>query len=138
MPQIFVIFIVTVFSFCSRIGIYTTTIYPIFTSKMASSDSHHCTRTIFYGPVINPVTLTSFKTLPHCLLSIDPSGKIEWMIDIVYEHQLQKTLASKALTDVKIVILKDGEFLMPGFIDTHTVTRCSLIVQDMEPDYLVA
>ena len=48
------------------------------------------------------------------------------MIDIVYEHQLQETLASKALSHVEIVVLKDGEFLMPGFIDTHTVTRCSL------------
>ena len=104
---------------------------------MASSDSHHDTRNIFYGPVINPVSLTRFNTLPHCLLSIDPSGKIEWMIDNVDKHQLQKTLASKALSHVKIVYLKDGEFLMPGFIDTHTVTRCSLIVRDLAPDYLV-
>ena len=104
---------------------------------MASSDSHHCTRTIFYGPVINPVSLTRFDTLPNCLLSIDPSGKIEWMIDNVYKHQLQNTLASKALSHVKIVYLKDGEFLMPGLIDTHTVTRCSQIVQKLVPDYLV-
>ena len=104
---------------------------------MASSDSHHCAPTIFYGPVINPISLTHFDTLPYCLLSIDPSGKIEWMIDNVYEHQLQKTLSSKALSHAKIVYLKDGEFLMPGFIDTHTVTRCSLIVRDLEPDYLV-
>ena len=93
----------------------------------SESDSHHHTRaTIFYGPVINPVTLTCFDTLPHCVLYIDPSGKIEWMMDNVYEHQLQKTLASKGLSHVKIVHLKDGEFIMPGFIDTHTVTRCSL------------
>lgn len=88
---------------------------------MASSDSHHVTRIVFYGPVINPVSLTSFNTLPHCLLSIDPSGKIEWMIDNVDKHQIQQTLASKALSNVNIVYLKDGEFLMPGFIDTHTV-----------------
>jgi imidazolonepropionase-like amidohydrolase len=43
------------------------------------------------------------------------------MIDIVDKRQLQKTLASKGLSDVNIVFLKDGEFIMPGFIDTHTV-----------------
>ena len=93
---------------------------------MASSDSHHCAPTIFYGPVINPISLTHYDTLPHCLLSVDASGKIEWMIDNVHEHHLQKTLSSKALSQDKIFYLKDGEFLMPGFIDTHTVTRCSL------------
>lgn len=122
--------------FGSWIGssIYTT-IHPIFTSKMASSDSHHYNRAaIFYGPVINPVSLTCFDTLPHCLLSIDSFGKIEWMIDNVYEQHLQETLASKAISHVKIVFLKDGEFLMPGFIDTHTVTRRrSLIVRDLAP-----
>jgi hypothetical protein len=88
---------------------------------MASSDPHRGTCTIFYGPVINPVSLTRFSALPHCLLSIDSSGKIEWMIDNVYDHQLQETLASKSLSGASAIRLKDGEFLMPGFIDTHTV-----------------
>jgi hypothetical protein len=87
--MIFVIFIVNIFFwFKDRRYIYTTTIiHPIFTNEMASSDSHHCTRaTIFYGPVINPVNLNCFDVLPHCLLSIDHSGNIEWMIDNVYEY----------------------------------------------------
>ena len=88
---------------------------------MASSDTPHGTCTIFYGPVINPVSLTRFSALPYCLLSIDPSGKIEWMIDNVYDHQLQETLASKSLSDDNLIHLKDGEFLMPGFIDAHAV-----------------
>jgi guanine deaminase len=103
---------------------------------MASSDSHHHgIPNIFYGPVINPVSLTSFNTLPHCLLSIDPSGKIEWMIDNVDKHQIQETLASKAaaLSNVNIIHLKDGEFLIPGFIDTHTVTN-GLIAHKIWPD----
>lgn len=112
--------------------IYTTSIYSTCTSKMASSDSHHHrpghhhhgTPTIFYGPVINPVSLTFFSTLPHCLLSVDSSGKIEWMIDNVYEHELEETLTLKKCGHVKKIHLKDGEFLMPGFIDTHTVTHC--------------
>ena len=90
--------------------------------------SHHGSPNIFYGPVINPVSLTCFNTLPHCLLSIDLSGKIEWMIDNVDKHQLQKTLASKALSDTNIVHLKDGEFLIPGFIDTHTVYELFFLI----------
>ena len=129
MLQIFVIFILTFL--LVQGSVYIPPLSIIFTSKMASSNPHHCTRTIFYGPIINPVRLDCFNTLPHCLLCIDPSGKIEWMINNVYEHQLQETLASKGHSNVKFVCLKDGEFLMPGFIDTHTVTRCSLILQDL-------
>jgi len=87
---------------------------------MVSPDSHD-TRTIFYGAVINPVSLNNYSILPQCLLSIGPSGKIEWMIDCVETHMLQETLASKGHIDVDIVFLNNGEFLMPGFIDTHTV-----------------
>ena len=105
---------------------------------MVSSDSHHhCAHTIFYGPVINPVSLTHYDILPHCLLFIDPSGKIEWMVDNIYEHHLQEILASKGLCHVRIVHLKDGEFLIPGFIDTHTVTRYSWTVRGLAPDYLM-
>ena len=93
----------------------------------ASSNPNHCTRTIFYGPV----SLTCFDILPYCLLSIDPSGKIEWMIDNIFEHQLQETLAPNELLDFEIVILMDGEFLMPGLINTHVITRCSPIVRDL-------
>ncbi|KAG5729678.1 putative guanine deaminase, partial [Termitomyces sp. T112] len=35
-------------------------------------------------------------------------------------HALQDTLANKGLVDVDIIQLQPGEFLLPGFIDTHT------------------
>jgi len=74
---------------------------------MASSDSLE-THTIFYGAVINPVSLTSYSILPQCMLSIDPSGKIEWRVDCVERHMLQETLALKGHIDVDVVSLKDG------------------------------
>ncbi|KAF8808969.1 Metallo-dependent hydrolase [Phlegmacium glaucopus] len=86
---------------------------------MAFADSHG-TRSIFYGAVINPISLTCYSILPQCLLSIDPSGRIEWMIGNIERHELQETLTSKGCVDIDIVILGDGQFLMPGFIDTHT------------------
>ncbi|KAF8163613.1 hypothetical protein B0H34DRAFT_651932 [Crassisporium funariophilum] len=76
--------------------------------------------TIFYGAVINPVTLTSYSAWPRCLLAVDASGNIEWIIEDVEAHKLQEALASKGYFDVEVVALKDGEFIAPGFIDTHT------------------
>ena len=96
---------------------------------MASSDSHHHhTPKVFYGPVINPDNLTFHFTLPHCLLSVDASGEIDWMMEDVDEDELEKTLESKKVHKDHLVRLNDGEFLMPGFIDTHTV-KTFLITQ---------
>ncbi|KAG6900664.1 hypothetical protein C0993_005897 [Termitomyces sp. T159_Od127] len=75
---------------------------------------------IFYGAVINPKTLTAYDAFPHCLLSVGPDGNIDWIEENVEEHDLQDTLAKKGLVDVNIVTLQPGEFLLPGFIDTHT------------------
>jgi len=77
--------------------------------------------TIFYGAVINPVSLTSYSALPRCLLAVDDSGNIEWIVDNVEAHALQEVLAAKGYVDAEVFALKDGEFLTPGFIDTHTV-----------------
>ncbi|KAF5386938.1 hypothetical protein D9615_001553 [Tricholomella constricta] len=76
--------------------------------------------TIFYGAVISPESLTSYKALPRCLLSVGASGTIDWMVDDVQEHVLQETLAQKGCIDVDVITLPAGEFLLPGFIDTHT------------------
>jgi hypothetical protein len=81
--------------------------------------------TLFYGPVISPVSLTTYKALPRCLLAVGTSGNIEWIVDEVPGHVLQETLAAKSCVDADIIELRAGEFLLPGFIDTHTVSRPS-------------
>ncbi|KAF8077648.1 hypothetical protein FPV67DRAFT_1614641 [Lyophyllum atratum] len=75
---------------------------------------------IFYGAVISPESLTSYKALPNCLLSVSASGTIDWIVEDVAEHALQETLAQKGCIDVDVIALHAGEFLLPGFIDTHT------------------
>ncbi|PFH51741.1 hypothetical protein AMATHDRAFT_58597 [Amanita thiersii Skay4041] len=75
---------------------------------------------VFYGAVINPESLTTYRALPRCLLLIGPDGTIDWMIEDVKEHLLQDTLAQKGLINADVTFLQDGEFLIPGFIDTHT------------------
>jgi guanine deaminase len=79
--------------------------------------------TIFYGPLINPESLTEYKALPKCLLSVGPTGDIDWIVEHVPEYLLQDTLAQKGCIDVDVTALKMGEFIMPGFIDTHTVSN---------------
>ena len=76
--------------------------------------------TIYYGPVITPESLTQYKALPKCLLSVGPSGNIDWIVEHVPEHLLQDTLALKGCIDIDVTTLKTGEFIIPGFIDTHT------------------
>lgn len=79
--------------------------------------------TVFYGPVINPISLTTYSAYPRCLLAVNKSGNIDWVVDDVEPSVLQEVLASKGYIDAAQVLveLKEGEFLMPGFIDTHTV-----------------
>jgi len=78
--------------------------------------------TIFYGGVINPISLDSYSVSPHCLLSVDSLGNIEWILDDVKPDDLQATLAAKGRVDAEVLALKNGEFIIPGFIDTHTVS----------------
>ncbi|TFK42283.1 hypothetical protein BDQ12DRAFT_675940 [Crucibulum laeve] len=78
------------------------------------------TTTIFYGPVINPKSLDAYAALPRCLLCVGPTGNVEWLVEDVKAHLLQETLAQKGCIDEDVVELKMGEFIIPGFIDTHT------------------
>ncbi|EDR03286.1 uncharacterized protein LACBIDRAFT_185911 [Laccaria bicolor S238N-H82] len=76
--------------------------------------------TIFYGAVINPTSLTAYSAFPRSLIAVGPTGNIEWITEEVLPHQLQDELAQRGCLSEDLVELKDGEFLIPGFVDTHT------------------
>ncbi|KAI0345335.1 Metallo-dependent hydrolase [Trametopsis cervina] len=80
--------------------------------------------TIFYGALISPNSLTSYAALPHAVLSVSKAtGVIDWLEEDVPASSLQDVLAKHGILDlseVELVELKEGEFLMPGLIDTHT------------------
>ena len=78
-------------------------------------------RNIFYGPFVNPKSLSSFQALPRCLLAVGPSGHIDWIEEDVHESALQNVLAQHASLEERLVSLRHGEFIIPGFVDTHTV-----------------
>lgn len=82
--------------------------------------------TIYYGAVVNPRSLKAYDLWPRCLLAVNAQGIIDWVVEDVIPHELQDILASKGYTiETDFVALKDSEFLIPGFVDTHTVsTSC--------------
>lgn len=84
--------------------------------------------TILYGAVITPVDSRTWKALPMCLMEIGSTGNIDWILDYVEENQLEEALSQKGLATSQVVYLKDGEFIIPGFIDTHTVCACILFI----------
>ena len=82
---------------------------------------------LFYGAVVTPTSLTSYSALPHALICVGAeTGKIEWIEEDVASEELQETLAKHGLSEEiseHVIELQTGEFLMPGFIDTHTVSH---------------
>ncbi|KAJ3883679.1 Metallo-dependent hydrolase [Lentinula edodes] len=78
--------------------------------------------TVYYGSLINPTTLTTYEATASCLLAVNAQGNIDWIVHDVKDSSVQETLLQKGLldTDVEIVELREGQFIMPGFVDTHT------------------
>ncbi|KAI5124565.1 hypothetical protein M0805_003085 [Coniferiporia weirii] len=87
------------------------------------------TVSVYYGAVISPESLTSYSALPRALIAVDPTGHISWIEPDVEPDQLRAVIERKlpeiqvsAGTEVYVALteLKDGEFILPGFVDTHT------------------
>ncbi|CAE6348527.1 unnamed protein product [Rhizoctonia solani] len=81
------------------------------------------THRLFYGPVITPVSVHKAEFWPSALLYVNPTGIIEWVVSDVESSQIQSVALEKGLVlddSVDIYELKYGEWLMPGFVDTHT------------------
>ncbi|EIW84949.1 Metallo-dependent hydrolase [Coniophora puteana RWD-64-598 SS2] len=77
---------------------------------------------VFYGPVISPTNdYDEYTVDPRCLLVVSDEGTIEWLDRDVQDSMVQQRLFEGGLsTDgIEIITLKNGEFLIPGFIDTH-------------------
>lgn len=78
--------------------------------------------TIYFGAVINPVSLTEHSALPRCLIAVNSNGIIEWTEDDIDPTQLQDALLKHNCEPDSVVELLDGQFLMPGLVDTHIVS----------------
>lgn len=78
-------------------------------------------QTVFYGPLLSPLSLTAYAALPRALVCVSSDGDIAWRLDDVAPYDLQLALSTHGAEDAELVELRRGEFLLPGFVDTHTV-----------------
>lgn len=81
---------------------------------------------VYYGAVINPQERNpnepiSYKAWPRSLLAVSEDGRIVRLFPHVSESDITGTLEREGLRDYVLVKLTPGEFIMPGFVDTHTV-----------------
>lgn len=82
---------------------------------------------VFYGAIINPLSVSKYEALPRCLLAVSVAGEIDWIAKDVVDSMVQQILADNGSVDAEVIALKKGELIMPGFVDTHTVcvSECS-------------
>lgn len=82
----------------------------------------------YYGAVVNPESLDSYNLWPRALIAVDSEGNIAW-IKADVKHKEVKELLRKH-DGVQLMKLDTSEFLMPGFVDTHTVsTVCNILLK---------
>jgi cytosine/adenosine deaminase-related metal-dependent hydrolase len=80
---------------------------------------------LFHGSIISPVSIHEAQYLERALLAVSSEGIIEWLEHDVDPTQLQDVALKHGMVldgSVDVHELKYGEWLMPGFVDTHTVS----------------
>lgn len=78
---------------------------------------------LYYGSIITPVSVHKADFLPRALVAVSPEGIIEWVARDVDPSEIQRVALENGLVLddlVDVYELKYGEWLMPGFVDTHT------------------
>jgi len=81
-------------------------------------------KTVYIGSYVHSLQLTQLEHVERAIICVDGNGIIEWIENIAPE-ELQDVLAKYGLEsdNVEVVELSPDEFLCPGLIDTHTVSR---------------
>ncbi|GAA5855409.1 hypothetical protein JCM8547_007815 [Rhodosporidiobolus lusitaniae] len=77
-------------------------------------------RRCFYGTAVHSRSLTDIEYLQDALLGVDESGVIAFVEKEVPAEEVDGQLQQRGWEGVEVVRLRKGEFLIPGFIDTHT------------------
>jgi guanine deaminase len=80
---------------------------------------------IYSGPLIHSITPSEIQSLPRALVAVSAQGLIEWIVHDAEPANLQELVAEKGWDihdpSLDLIVAKDGEWIMPGFVDTHTV-----------------
>ncbi len=86
---------------------------------------------VFVGPLVHTLGPTTIQYSSLSVVGVSDNGTIDFVVHNIasgdVEQTLQEELSKKANADkgwkaenVKKTVLSHGEFLVPGFVDTHT------------------
>src|SRR3954462_228756 len=76
---------------------------------------------VFYGTLIHSLSLTNLEILQNTLLGVDISGKIAFLEkNVLDEKTLNDIISQWGFPEQEVIRLSKRQFLMPGFVDTHT------------------
>ncbi|TWU71261.1 hypothetical protein ED733_002898 [Metarhizium rileyi] len=73
----------------------------------------------FHGVIIHATSPSTVAILQDALLAVDATGRIASLDTDVPTDEAPSKLASLGLPPCSITYLRRGQFLMPGFVDTH-------------------
>lgn len=84
--------------------------------------------TLYIGGIVHSLSLDELAYYPRGLLFVGVDGTIEWLEEDVPAPLAQEVAASHGVVIgddamVAVVELESDQFLCPGLIDTHTVSR---------------
>ncbi|KAJ9130366.1 Metallo-dependent hydrolase [Pleurostoma richardsiae] len=74
---------------------------------------------VFHGTFIHSITPQDVEIIIDGLLVVSAAGKIVQIERDVSLEDVPKHVTSLGISDVLVNVLQRGEFLIPGFIDTH-------------------
>ena len=79
------------------------------------------TKLILYGSIIHSISESEAELIDNGLLVITTDGRIAVLERNVPKHEVLSRLASLGIdtSSIKVRYLAKGEFLIPGFVDTH-------------------
>ncbi|CAG8657024.1 2053_t:CDS:2, partial [Acaulospora morrowiae] len=75
---------------------------------------------VFHGTLIHSLSLTKLEIILSALLGIDEFGKIAFVEKNLTDQNANSILNKWETAGAKIVRLSKRQFLIPGFVDTHT------------------
>ncbi|OAQ97865.1 hypothetical protein LLEC1_07648 [Akanthomyces lecanii] len=73
----------------------------------------------FYGTVIYSENLEKISILENALLVVDGRGSIAAVEADVQKEKVSERLEALNASELSVTELKKGQFIMPGFVDTH-------------------
>ncbi|KAK4048579.1 hypothetical protein OIO90_005749 [Microbotryomycetes sp. JL221] len=77
-------------------------------------------RRAFYGALVHSKSITEIEYIESALLGIDEHGRIAFIEHEVEPDDVVQRITQRGWNRDCVYILNQGEFLMPGMIDTHT------------------